>query len=59
MRKAGFVLIVLLVGKLGPAIGQEIPKPLPEDNPDAQALADQLYPSAKVCDKCHPNQFRQ
>ena len=59
MRKAGFVLIVLLVGGLGPAMGQELPKLLPEDNPDAKALADQLYPSARVCGECHPNQFRQ
>lgn len=59
MRNARFVLIVLLLAGLGPAMGQEIPSPPPEDNPDAQALADRLYPSAKVCAECHPNQFRQ
>jgi Cytochrome c554 and c-prime len=58
MRKAGFLLIVLLAG-LGTAIGQQLPKPLPEDNPDAHALADMQYPSAKVCGECHPNQFKQ
>ena len=59
MRKAGFVFIVLVLAGLGPAIGQELPDPLPEDNPDAQALADSLYPSATVCAECHPRQFEQ
>jgi hypothetical protein len=58
MRTAGFVLIVLLA-VLGTAIGQQLPKPLPEDNPDAKALADTLYPSAKVCGECHPRQYEQ
>src|SRR5436190_16440043 len=59
MRKAGFVFVVLLTAELGLALGQEIPKPPPEDNPNAKVLADQLYPSAKVCGECHPNQYRQ
>ena len=59
MRKAGFVLIVLLLAVLGTAIGQQIPDPPPEDTPNAHALADQLYPSARVCGECHPNQYRQ
>ncbi len=58
MRKAGFVLILFLA-VLGTAIGQQIPKPPPEDNPNAHALADQLYPSAKVCGECHPRQYEQ
>ncbi len=53
MRKAGLVVIVLLAVP-GPAIGQKIPNPLP-----TPAEADQLYPSAKVCGECHPNQYRQ
>ena len=59
MRKAGLIFIVLLLAELGPAIGQEIPKPLPENNPHAKALADQQYPSARVCGQCHPNQYKQ
>ncbi|HYN22858.1 MAG TPA: multiheme c-type cytochrome [Thermoanaerobaculia bacterium] len=59
MRQAGFVFIVLLVAGLGSAMGQVLPKPLPEDNPDAHALADMQYPSAKVCGECHPNQYKQ
>jgi nitrate/TMAO reductase-like tetraheme cytochrome c subunit len=38
----------------GPAIGQKIPNP-----PLTPAEADQLYPSARVCGECHPNQYRQ
>ncbi|PYQ65057.1 MAG: cytochrome C [Acidobacteria bacterium] len=59
MHKAGFVLIILLLMVLGSAVAQELPKPLPENNPNAKALADQQYPSAKVCGQCHPNQYRQ
>jgi len=59
MRKAGFIFIALLLAGLGSAMGQQIPKPLPENNPDAKALADQQYPSAKVCGECHPNQYKQ
>ena len=40
MRKAGFVFVVLLTAELGLALGQEIPKPPPEDNPNAKVLAD-------------------
>lgn len=58
MLRAGIVLIVLLT-VLGTAIGQQIPKPPPEENPDAKAMADELYPSAKACGECHPNQYRQ
>jgi len=61
MRKAGSVLIVLLLAGLGAAMGQTLPKPLPEDNSAAvnQALADEQYPSAKVCGACHPTQYAQ
>ena len=50
-------LVILLM--VGSAQGQVLPDPLPEDNPDAHALADLQYPSAKVCGQCHPNQYRQ
>jgi len=59
MREVGLVFIVLLLAGLGPTTGQELPDPLPEENPDAQALADSLYPSATVCAQCHPRQFEQ
>ncbi len=59
MRKAEFIFIALLLAGLGPAIGQKLPEPLPENNPDAHALADSLYPSATVCAECHPRQFEQ
>ena len=58
MGKAGFVFIVLLA-VLGTAIGQQIPNPPPENNPHARAEADKLYPSARVCGECHPNQYKQ
>jgi len=59
MRETGCVFIVSLLAVLGSAGGQELPKPLPEDNPHAKALADQQYPSARVCGQCHPGQFSQ
>ena len=59
MRKAGFVFVVLLLAELGHAVGQEIPKPLPKDNPHAKIDAENQYPSAKVCGECHPNQYQQ
>ncbi|HKI05824.1 MAG TPA: multiheme c-type cytochrome [Thermoanaerobaculia bacterium] len=59
MRKAGFVFIILLLAVIGSATGQQIPNPPPEDNPHAKAQADALYPSARVCGECHPNQFKQ
>jgi nitrate/TMAO reductase-like tetraheme cytochrome c subunit len=62
MRKAGLVFSVLLLANLGLATGQELPKPLPENIPDARerlALADSQYPSARVCGQCHPNQYKQ
>ncbi len=40
MRKTGFVFIVLLLAELGWRDGQEIPKPLPENDPHAKAVAD-------------------
>ena len=58
MGKAGLVFVVLLM-QVGLALGQELPKVLPEDNPHAWTLANTLYPSAKVCGACHPNQFKQ
>jgi nitrate/TMAO reductase-like tetraheme cytochrome c subunit len=59
MRKVGFVFIVLLLAELGSARGQELPKPLPEKDPHAKAVADAQYPSARVCGECHPNQYKQ
>lgn len=59
MHKSVFLMIVLLLAASGSAIGQKIPNPPPEDNPHAKVLADQLYPSAKVCGECHPNQYKQ
>jgi nitrate/TMAO reductase-like tetraheme cytochrome c subunit len=58
MRKIGFVGLILLLAASS-AEGQVLPTPLPEDNPDAHALADMQYPSAKVCGECHPNQYEQ
>src|SRR5436853_63671 len=54
MRKAGFVFVVLLMAELGLALGQELPKPLPADDPHAAATADKNYPSAQYCANCHP-----
>src|SRR5436190_8419858 len=60
MAKARCVFIVLLLVNVGLALGQELPNPLPEKDPQhAKLLADQLYPSAKVCGECHPNQYKQ
>lgn len=61
MRKTRLIFTVLLLAVPGSAIGQEIPKPPPEDISHAQALAraDQQYPSARVCGECHPNQYKQ
>lgn len=58
MRGVKLIGLVFLLA-VGSALGQVLPKPLPEDNPDAHALADLQYPSAKVCGECHPNQYRQ
>ena len=58
MRRAHVILIILLMA-LGPAVAQELPEVLPEDNPDAKALADSLYPSARTCAPCHPTQYEQ
>jgi nitrate/TMAO reductase-like tetraheme cytochrome c subunit len=59
MRNTGFLFIALLLAQLGLARGQEIPKPLPENNPHAKGVADAGYPSARVCGQCHPNQYKQ
>jgi Cytochrome c554 and c-prime len=59
MRKAGLVFVVLLVAELRLALGQELPKPLPADDPHAAATADKNYPSAQYCANCHPTQFAQ
>jgi nitrate/TMAO reductase-like tetraheme cytochrome c subunit len=59
MRKAGLVFVVLLLAELGLAMGQEIPNPLPENDPHRMATADSQYPSARVCGECHPNQYKQ
>ena len=58
MGKAGLVFIVL-VAHVGLAMGQELPNPLPENDPHAKAFADSQYPSARVCGECHPGQFKQ
>jgi len=58
MRKAGLVFVVLLLAEMG--VGQEIPKLPPLSDPHARtAFADNLYPPAKVCGECHPNQYKQ
>src|SRR5688572_11270227 len=59
MRKAVLVVAVLLLVTLGPATGQQLPNPLPENNPHAWSDADKQYPSAKACGECHPNQYKQ
>jgi nitrate/TMAO reductase-like tetraheme cytochrome c subunit len=60
MGKAGLVFIVLLA-QAGLALGQELPKTLPENQPHAGwwADSDKQYPSARVCGECHPNQYKQ
>lgn len=58
MGRVGLVFVVLFA-HLGIAMAQDLPNPLPEDNPHAAILANEQYPSAKVCGQCHPNQFRQ
>lgn len=58
MGKAGFVFFVLLLAVV-PALGQEIPNPPPDKNPHAWADANAQYPSARMCGKCHPTQFKQ
>lgn len=60
MGKAGLVFMVVLLADLGLAIGQEIPKLPPMDDPHARtAFADKQYPSARVCGECHPKQFNE
>lgn len=58
MSKAALSGMVLLL-VAGLASAQELPKPLPENNPHAWQQADEQYPSAKVCGECHPNQYKQ
>jgi cytochrome c553 len=58
MRKAAVASIVLLA-VAGPAVAQQLPHPLPEDDPHAAEKADAQYPSARVCGECHPRQFEQ
>lgn len=58
MRKAAVASIVLLA-VVGPAVAQQLPDPLPENDPHAAAKADAQYPSARVCGECHPRQFEQ
>jgi nitrate/TMAO reductase-like tetraheme cytochrome c subunit len=59
MGKVGLVFVVALMAEVGLAFGQVIPNPPPENNPDARAVADKQYPSARVCAECHPVQFQQ
>ncbi|MDQ3280085.1 MAG: cytochrome c family protein [Acidobacteriota bacterium] len=53
------VVFLLLMLACGTAVAQQIPKPPPEQNPHARAYSDSLYPSARVCGECHPNQYKQ
>jgi Cytochrome c554 and c-prime len=58
MKIAAFLVLALLVA--APAAAQILPDPLPEtDYKHAAALADTLYPSARVCGECHPRQYEQ
>jgi hypothetical protein len=60
MRKLEFGGLVLLLAVVGSAMGQVLPKPLPEEDlTRAHELADTLYPSAKACGECHPRQYQQ
>ncbi len=63
MGKAGFVFFVLLLALAmavtQPAFGQQIPNPPPGNFAHTWSEADKLYPSARVCGECHPNQFKQ
>ena len=60
MRRAGLVVIVVLLAELGLAFGQVIPKLPPMDDPHARAaFSDKQYPSARVCGECHPKQFAE
>ncbi len=59
MRRAGLVVIVILLAELGLAFGQVIPNPPPDKNPHALADANKQYPSARVCGECHPKQFEE
>ena len=59
MRKAGFLFSALLLAGVGSAMGQVVPNPPPDLDPDAHAKADKLYPSAKVCGQCHPKQYAE
>lgn len=58
MSKFKVVGLVLLL-TVGSAEGQVLPDPLPENDPEAHARSDRLYPSARVCGECHPRQYEQ
>ena len=58
MRNAGLAFLVLVAG-VRLAAAQELPKPLPADDPHARATADKNYTSAQYCALCHPNQYKQ
>jgi len=59
MRHHGLAFVVSLLTGIGVALGQELPKPLPENDPHARATADRQYTSAQSCALCHPNQYAQ
>src|SRR5260221_1076007 len=59
MGKAGLVFVVIFLAEIGLAFGQDLPNPLPANDPHAAVTAEQQYPSAKVCGECHPNQYKQ
>ena len=58
MVRYAVVFLLALLTTAG-AVGQQIPNPPPEQNPHAKAYSDSLYPSARVCGECHPNQYRE
>src|SRR5215210_4173647 len=59
MRRAGLVCTVLLLTVAGAARGQRVPNPPPDKNPHAWEDANKQYPSARMCGKCHPTQFKE
>ncbi len=63
MREVGWAFFVLALAVLGPAGGQTLPDPLPEESQEAlealRKLADELYPPATSCAPCHPRQFEE
>src|SRR5690348_18312042 len=61
IRATRLFFVLTLSIAAGAAFGQIIPNPPPEkDTPEHnRMLADEQYPSAQVCAKCHPSQYEQ